>query len=86
MISLLESETFKKEYQKYKNAIDILQDDKIREDAKLSLAKLVNEIKVLDSQNQEMFFSRNTPTRLDETKKKINNLRKELDNFIKKSI
>ena len=82
MISLLQSEGFKREYQRYSSAINNIEDKESKEKAKLLLGKLINEIKILDSQNQEMFFSRKVPIRLDDSKKKISDLRKELDQFL----
>jgi hypothetical protein len=82
MISLFESETFKKEYRRYREEIDTIPVEEVREKAKSLLAKLVSEIKFLDSQHQDLFSTHKVPMRLDETKKKIGSLRKDLERFL----
>ena len=82
MISLFESETFKKEYRRYREEIDAIPVDDIREKAKSLLAKLVSEIKFLDSQHQDLFSTHKVPMRLEDTKRKITMLRKDLEKFL----
>jgi hemerythrin len=47
------------------------------------LNRLVGEIKFLDTQHRELFTTHKMPMRLEESKKKITDIRKELDRFLK---
>jgi hypothetical protein len=83
MISLLESEHFKRDYDNYKTQINNLNRDDLKQRANELLNRLIGEIKMLDSQHQELFTTHKMPMRLEESKKKILDIRKELDRFLK---
>jgi hypothetical protein len=83
MISLLESEHFKRDYANYKTQINTLSRDDLKQRANELLNRLIGEIKILDSQHQELFTTHKMPMRLEESKKKILDIRKELDRFLK---
>jgi hypothetical protein len=83
MISLLKSEHFKRDYDNYKTQIDNLSRDELKQRANELLNRLIGEIKMLDSQHQELFTTHKMPMRLEESKKKILDIRKELDRFLK---
>lgn len=83
MISLLESDKFKTEYNNFRQQISELAREDLKKRGDQLLNKLVGEIKFLDTQHREMFTSHKVPMRLEESKKKITQLRKELDKFIK---
>jgi hypothetical protein len=83
MISLLESEHFKRDYDNYKTQINNLSRDDLKQRANELLNRLIGEIKILDSQHQELFTTHKMPMRLEESKKKILDIRKELDRFLK---
>jgi hypothetical protein len=83
MISLLESEHFKRDYANYKNQISNIQREDLKQRANDLLNKLISEIKMVDLQHQELFATHKMPMRLEESKKKILDIRKELDRFLK---
>jgi cell shape-determining protein MreC len=58
MLSLLESETFKEEYKSYKNQIDKITDDKMKNQLENFLNKLVAHVKAFDKDHAEMIYSK----------------------------
>jgi 6-phosphogluconate dehydrogenase len=84
MSSLLQSEKFQQEYKQYQEKISKICVDDQRKFAEITLAKLVSEVKFLDSYNHELFTTHMMPVKLDESKKKLIVLRKELDKILKK--
>lgn len=83
MLSLLQSEKFQLEYQQYQETISKIYLDDQRKFAEIALAKLISEIKFIDSQNYELFTTHLMPARLNEAKIKLIVLRNELDKILK---
>lgn len=83
MLSLLQSKKFQLEYQQYQETISKIYLDDQRKFAEIALAKLISEIKFIDSQNYELFTTHLMPARLNEAKIKLIVLRNELDKILK---
>jgi len=85
MLALYNSERFQREYANYRSRIDELATPSVRQRAENLLANLVGEVKFLDKQHEEMFVSNKLPVRLNESKSKIQNTRRELERLLKDS-
>jgi len=83
MISLLDSDKFKAEYNSFKQQINEIPREDLKKKGEEMLNRLVGEIKFLDTQHRELFTTHKMPMRLEESKKKITDIRKELDRFLK---
>jgi predicted nuclease with TOPRIM domain len=78
MLSLLKNERFQAEYREWKNKINRIDNDNLKIELQELLNKLVNEIKRLDNQHQELFTSHHLPVGVDETKSNITDIRKKI--------
>jgi predicted nuclease with TOPRIM domain len=83
MISLLQSERFQTEYKMYNDRIKNISDETVQEQATALLRNLINEVKKIDSQHQEMFSSNQLPTALGDARSGIVTLRKKIDTILK---
>jgi hypothetical protein len=83
MISLLDSDKFKTEYNSFKQRINEIPREDLKKKGEELLNRLVGEIKFLDTQHRELFTTHKMPMRLEESKKKITDIRKDLDRFLK---
>jgi hypothetical protein len=83
MISILQSERFQEEYALYRGKIDKITNDDLRGSAEILLKSLVNEVKKLDNQHQEMFSGNQLPTALGDVRSGVSNLRKKIDTMLK---
>lgn len=78
MLSLLDSEQFKKDYINYKNQIDKITDQNIKNQLENFLSKLVSHVKLFDQEHSEMIYSKSIRLGNDH-KDKIVELRKNID-------
>jgi uncharacterized protein (UPF0335 family) len=83
MLSILKSERFEKEYQEYQNKIKKITDDTGRAQATGLLKSLINEIKKLDNQHQDMFAAKNNSSGLSDVRNNIIEIRKKLQSLLK---
>ena len=83
MISILQSERFQEEYASYRNKIDKIDNDDLRNQGEVLLGNLVNEVKKLDGQHQEMFSGNQLPTALGDVRSGVLTLRKKIDTMLK---
>ena len=86
MISLLESDAFKKEYAQHQAKIKKITDVSIQNQAATLLKKLIEEIKKLDSQHQDMFSGNQIPMGLGDVRSNIASIRKKLDKICKDAV
>ena len=83
MLELIKSQKFQEEYQGYQARIEKIASGNVKNQATALLKSLVNEVKSLDAQHQEMFTSNQVPMRLDEIRNGIGGIRKKLDTLLK---
>ena len=83
MISLLQSERFQTEYKMYNDRINNISDEQVQVQATTLLKSLINEVKKLDSQHQEMFSGNQLPTALGDVRSGVLTLRKKIDTILK---
>lgn len=86
MISLLESDAFKKEYAQLQNKIKNITNSAAQNQAATLLKKLVEQIKQLDSQHQDMFAGNQMPMGLNDVRSNITGIRKKLDKLCKDAV
>lgn len=83
MLELIKSQRFQIEYQGYKDRVEKITDDNIKNQASGLLKTLLNEVKKLDSQHQEMFSGNQIPMGLSDVRSGIVGIRKKLDTLLK---
>jgi hypothetical protein len=83
MLELIKSPRFQTEYQMYHTKIEKITNDDIKNQATILLKKLVNEVKNLDNQHQEMFSGNQLPMGLGDVRSGIVNIRKKLDTLLR---
>ena len=79
MLELIKSQRFQEEYQTYQTKIDKISNEDIKNQATVLLKTLVNEIKKLDSQHQDMFSGNQIPMGLGDARNNITSIRKKID-------
>ena len=86
MLSILKSERFQKEYQEYQDKIEKITDDALKTQATSLLKSLVNEIKKLDNQHQDMFAAKNNSSSgIGDIRNSVTDLRKKLQSILKRN-
>jgi hypothetical protein len=83
MLELIKSQRFQEEYQTYQTKIEKISDENIKNQATVLLKTLVNEIKKLDSQHQDMFSGNQIPMGLGDARNNITSIRKKIDKICK---
>lgn len=83
MLELIKSQRFQAEYQTYQTKISKIVDEDVRNRATVLLKTLVNEIKKLDSQHQDMFAGNQIPLGLGDIRSNIVTIRKNIDKLCK---
>lgn len=83
MLEILKSERFQEEYTLYQSRINKITNQEIKSQAEVLLKRLVNEVKKLDSQHQDMFSGNQLPTALGDVKGNISTLRKKIDTMVR---
>ena len=83
MLELIKSQRFQTEYQSYQAKIETITNIDVKNQAAGILKNLVNEVKKLDSQHQEMFSGNQLPMRLADVRSDIVGIRKKLDTLLK---
>jgi hypothetical protein len=83
MLELIKSQRFQEEYQMYQTKIEKISNEDIKNQATVLLKTLVNEIKKLDSQHQDMFSGNQIPMGLGDVRSNITTIRKKIDRLCK---
>ena len=83
MLELIKSQRFQTEYQEYRAKIEKITSVDTKNQAINLLGTLVNEVKKLDSQHQEMFTGNQVPMGLGDIRSSIVTIRKKLDTLLK---
>jgi molecular chaperone GrpE (heat shock protein) len=83
VLELIKSQRFQIEYQGYKDRVEKITDDNVKNQASGLLKTLLNEVKKLDSQHQEMFSGNQIPMGLSDVRSGIVGIRKKLDTLLK---
>jgi hypothetical protein len=83
MLELIKSSRFQEEYKTYRTKIDTITDTNIRSQAETLLNNLVNEVRKIDKQHQEMFSGNQVPMALGDVRTGVISLRKKLDTLLK---
>jgi ASC-1-like (ASCH) protein len=83
VLELIKSSRFQTEYQTYHAKIEKITNGDIKNQATILLKTLVNEVRKLDNQHQEMFTGNHVPTGLGDVRSGIVGIRKQLDTLFK---
>jgi hypothetical protein len=83
MLELIKSQRFQEEYQTYQTKIKNITNESVRNQATVLLKTLVNEIKNLDNQHQDMFSGNKMPMGLSDSRSNVVTIRKNLDKLLK---
>jgi hypothetical protein len=83
MLSLLNSPKFKEEFADYQKRISQITDPTLKKNLENFLNKLINSVKALDSQHEEMIFSKQAPAMGLDARDKILEIRKIIEKRLK---
>ena len=83
MLELIKSQRFQTEYREYHAKIEKITSSETKNQATILLKTLVNEVKKLDNQHQEMFSGNQVPMGLSDVRSEIVGIRKKLDTLLK---
>ena len=83
MLELIKSSRFQAEYQEYCAKIEQITSSDTKNQATILLKTLVNEVRKLDNQHQEMFSGNQVPMGLSDARSGIVSIRKKLDTLLK---
>jgi hypothetical protein len=83
VLELIKSQRFQKEYQEYHAKIEQITSSDTKNQASTLLKTLVNEVRKLDNQHQEMFAGNQVPMGLSDARSGIVGIRKKLDTLLK---
>jgi hypothetical protein len=83
VLELIKSQRFQTEYQEYRAKIEKITSVDTKNQAINLLGTLVNEVKKLDNQHQEMFTGNQVPMGLGDIRSSIVTIRKKLDTLLK---
>jgi len=83
VLELIKSSRFQAEYQEYCAKIEQITSSETKNQATILLKTLVNEVRKLDNQHQEMFTGNQIPMGLSDARSGIISIRKKLDTLLK---
>jgi cell fate regulator YaaT (PSP1 superfamily) len=83
VLELIKSQRFQTEYQGYQTKIEKITDNNVKNQTTILLKTLVNEVRKLDNQHQEMFSGNQIPMGLSDVRSGIVSIRKKLDTLLK---
>jgi hypothetical protein len=83
VLELIKSQRFQAEYQTYHAKIEKITNSDTKNQATILLKTLVNEVRKLDNQHQEMFSGNQVPMGLSDARSGIVSIRKKLDTLLK---
>jgi hypothetical protein len=83
VLELIKSQRFQAEYQEYYAKIEQITSSDTKNQATILLKTLVNEVRKLDNQHQEMFNGNKAPSGLGDTRSGVVTARKKLDTLLK---
>jgi gas vesicle protein len=81
---LADNERFKDDIKKYNTAIDGIEDQQLKSQATKLLNDLIHAVKDIDNRHIDMIYARQLPSMGNEIREKITQIRRQLDNKIKK--
>lgn len=82
-MQLIKNPRFQEDYARYQSIITEMPEGDLKKDVSRLLAKLVGEIKKLDSMHMEMVYTRQMPSMGADMKQEISTIRKQLESKIK---
>jgi len=82
-MNLEKSQRFQKEYQKYKEKIDIIENPKIKSEAELLLKSLVAEVKRINDHHSRLLTSGSLSDMVQDSRHRIVEIRKKIEKIIK---
>jgi len=85
MFNLEKSKEFQEEYINFKNKINKINNDKVKEELYALLNALLNEVKKIDIQHNEVVISHRIPTATVETRNNIIKIRQKISEKIEES-
>jgi hypothetical protein len=83
VLELIKSSRFQAEYQEYCAKIEQITSSETKNQATILLKTLINEVRKLDNQHQEMFSGNQVPMGLSDARSSIVGIRKKLDTLLK---
>jgi predicted nuclease with TOPRIM domain len=83
LLELIKSQRFQEEYKSYRSRIDKITNTDTRARLDALLGTLVNEVRKLDNQHQEMFSGNKVPSSLSDSRYSILTVRKKIDTILK---
>jgi hypothetical protein len=83
VLELIKSQKFQADYQEYCAKIEQITSSETKNQATILLKTLVNEVRKLDNQHQEMFNGNKAPSGLGDTRSSVVTVRKKLDTLLK---
>jgi hypothetical protein len=83
VLELIKSQKFQADYQEYCAKIEQITSSETKNQATILLKTLVNEVRKLDNQHQEMFNGNKAPSGLGDTRSGVVTARKKLDTLLK---
>jgi hypothetical protein len=83
VLELIKSQKFQADYQEYCAKIEQITSSETKNQATILLKTLVNEVRKLDNQHQEMFAGNQVPMGLSGARSGIVGIRKKLDTLLK---
>lgn len=82
--SLESSQRFKDDWNRYKTAKSTVKDESVKREIDSLLSSLLAEVKKIDQHHNDLLQSKLLPTGIEETRQRITEIRKKLDELIKK--
>jgi hypothetical protein len=86
MLEIIKSQRFQSEYQDFKDKIEKIASGEMRNQAEQLLKTLVNEVKKLDIQHQDMFSGNLIPTGISDTRGDVTAARKKLNTLLNNKV
>lgn len=84
MLSLINSPAFQNEYKTWKTEIENITDEKLQIELNRLLSELVSQVRFLDTQHLDLMINNRLSAQSNESKARILDLRKTIDQKIKK--
>jgi gas vesicle protein len=78
MLKLSQNKVFKQEYEHFQNKINMITDDKIKNELQDLLSRLAYNVKKIDDQHNEFTISNKLPTFMSDIRSEINDVRRKL--------
>ncbi len=84
MLNTIEnSEVFKKEFRMFSEKISSIKDEHTKKELSLKLNELLKEVRLIDSQHRDIFDKKTIPSTVPESRSKLMEIRRYLDQRLK---